>query len=151
MGMLRIVCMCVSTHMNTGKALLPRLLSQTSPSNDLGSLLHSPLLTIFFAPSQLRPQRNLLIESPTKSSFHQTDTLANTLTESSHFQSKHTQDGGWVCVHICVCSVVWGRKSTRQAAFLFCPCIQTPMNILLFFNDLQIGACADLDFVVAAI
>lgn len=118
------------THMNTGKALLPRLLSHsTSPSNDLGSLLHSPLLTIFFAPSQLRPQRNLLIESPTKSSIHQTDTWANTLTESSHFQSKQTQDGGWVCMHICVCL---GIKSNRKAAFLFCLCIQTPINILIF-------------------
>lgn len=46
-------------------------------------------------------QRNLLIDSPTKSSIHQTDTLANTLTWSFHFLIyTHTGQrvGGYMCV-----------------------------------------------------
>lgn len=93
-------CVCVCVPTDTCAVLLP---SPTPPLHQMTRAVWPPphsLLAIFFTPSQLRPQRNLLIESPTKSSIHQRDTLANTLTASFHFQSKHTQDRQWVGLNL---------------------------------------------------
>lgn len=94
------MCVCVCVPTDTCAVLLP---SPTPPLHQMARAVWPPphsLLAIFFTPSQLRPQRNLLIESPTKSSIHQRDTLANTLTVSFHFQSKHTQDRQWVGLNL---------------------------------------------------
>lgn len=126
------VYVCVRAHRWKAKPYYPGT-CPTPPLHQMTRAVSSTRLSHTI--SLLHPSWDL-IESPTKSSIHQTDTLANTLTWSFHFQSRHKQDWGWVYAH-----VKW--KSSIAVVFVH-------MNtdaLACIFNEIQAGIYANLDLI----